>query len=172
MDGREPLDWESETFAVDGLGAVTVSGTHGNGILTSVPGSCTVAGRPVEVSAECRFPEDGAAEIVSLLAGASPGTGRKLTDGELEGVRDLIEEALSEWWETPEARAMVSANGARDLQRAAGGRHQELRALEARLAECAALLTSSLATADEAAALVREMEEAHRRASALRWALA
>lgn len=172
MDAKPTLDWQSETFGIEGLGIVTVTGTPSNGLLKSEPGTCRFRGRRIEVSAECRFPPNGPPEILVLLAGSAPGAGRRLDDDEVDGVREAVEEALAEWWSTPEARAMLAGNAERDVERAAGGTRQQLSASEARLAECARLLAAAPETAADAAALVREMAELHVAASRLRSALA
>lgn len=161
MEASRIVEWEAETFLVGGLGAVTVTGTHANGLLTSVTGTCDLAGRSIEVSAECRFPECGPAEVVSLLAGTSPGAGGKATDDELDNVRSLVEAALLEWWETPEAQAMISANAARERQAAEDGAQKRFTTLQARLVMCAERLAAGPGSADEAATLVREMAETH-----------
>lgn len=115
MTERDSMTWDSETFAVEDLGTMSATGSRAQGLLVSERGTCRVGDSRAEFVAWWSIDERDLLTLGPVSARRSDG--RRMSDEDLDCLRHLIGNALSEWWTTTEAKEMVTENERRDRQR-------------------------------------------------------
>ena len=167
-------DWVSDSFSAGCLGAVTATGTRTNGLLSSAPGACSHRGRAVRFNAYWTASGDPPEMLLGAVAAApartpgDPWASGRLSDVDAAEIRDLLEEALEEWWATGDAREMAAENERRDGERESRRLAERAAGLAARRADLVARLSREVGSVSEMENVIRELAETERMAAALR----
>ena len=105
------MPWAHEDINVDGLGTVRLTGDLSR-VMASVPEEESLVwhGKPFRCHASWFLQDGTLGQPESWMLGKGREDG--LSDGDAAEVRDLLEDAVSEWVTDPEAQAMLAANAA------------------------------------------------------------